>query len=434
MAAPFVTGALALLKAEHPDWDYHQLINQLKNTVTKDSSNSDFNLVAWGGRLNLAALVGNAPPADTTPPTVLSAAPSGPAAGQVNQLTFTFSEAVRALTAANIRSFTGPTGADLRGQIQSVTGSGTTWTITFANQTAAGNYQLVLTGVTDLAGNRMAQDYAAGFSVGGSFTFTSPDGNAPIQDFHATRSYLTVGPDLTIKDVSVTVNINHTWDGDLRIYLISPSGTKVLLDNRRGGSGHNLTSTVFSDSAGQAISQGRAPFSGSFRPEKPLAALGGQNARGKWTLQVEDWGAGDTGTLLGWSIRIDGTPGGGTAAAKGGAPVGKKDVGDGGPPPAGTGGAFAGVAPLEAAPTLWRALGVRQDGPVPAAAPQGVFPPPPAAASLAPAMTLDRQAVDSTFVTGVSAWENGFPPARNSSAQSGRSGAEGPWAESLALE
>src|SRR5262249_40458395 len=28
MATPFVTGALALLKSEHPDWNYHQLITR----------------------------------------------------------------------------------------------------------------------------------------------------------------------------------------------------------------------------------------------------------------------------------------------------------------------------------------------------------------------------------------------------------------------
>src|SRR5207253_7381726 len=33
MAAPFVTGALALLRAEHADWNYHQLIDRLRSTV-----------------------------------------------------------------------------------------------------------------------------------------------------------------------------------------------------------------------------------------------------------------------------------------------------------------------------------------------------------------------------------------------------------------
>jgi subtilisin-like proprotein convertase family protein len=64
MAAPFVTGALALLKSEHPTWDYHQLISRLESTVDKLPQLSN---VAWGGRLDLAAaLAPIAPP--VTPP------------------------------------------------------------------------------------------------------------------------------------------------------------------------------------------------------------------------------------------------------------------------------------------------------------------------------------------------------------------------------
>jgi hypothetical protein len=75
----------------------------------------------------------------------------------------------------------------------------------------------------------------------------------------------------------------------------------------RGGSGDNFSATTFSDAAAVAISGGAAPFSGSFRPDTPLAALTGQNANGTWKLEVEDTAAQDNGTLNSWSLTLGST-------------------------------------------------------------------------------------------------------------------------------
>ena len=88
--------------------------------------------------------------------------------------------------------------------------------------------------------------------------------------------------------MTARVAISHTWDGDLRLTLISPQGTAVTLADRRGGSGDDFIDTVFDDSAAIPIASGAAPFSGSFRPESPLAALAGQDAAGTWQLNVAD--------------------------------------------------------------------------------------------------------------------------------------------------
>ena len=48
-----------------------------------------------------------------------------------------------------------------------------------------------------------------------------------------------------------------------------------------------------------------APFTGRFRPEQTLGAVGGFRgplAGGQWTLIVADDGAPDTGTLNSWSL------------------------------------------------------------------------------------------------------------------------------------
>jgi subtilisin-like proprotein convertase family protein len=108
-----------------------------------------------------------------------------------------------------------------------------------------------------------------------------------------------------VSDVNVTVGqITHTFAGDLTIDLISPAGTTVRLFNRNGGSGDNLTGTVFDDAATTAISDGAAPFTGTFRPAQPLSAFDGEQLHGTWKLKVVDNAGDDTGTLSAWSTRI----------------------------------------------------------------------------------------------------------------------------------
>ena len=56
-----------------------------------------------------------------------------------------------------------------------------------------------------------------------------------------------------IFDVNVQLNITHTWTSDLRITLIAPSGTSVLLVAGEGSSGDHLKDTVFDDSGVKSI-------------------------------------------------------------------------------------------------------------------------------------------------------------------------------------
>lgn len=104
--------------------------------------------------------------------------------------------------------------------------------------------------------------------------------------------------------VSVCLDITHTFDGDLDIYLISPSGTQIELSTDNGGSGDNYTSTCFEMTAATPITAGVAPFTGSFIPEQSLDLFNGQNGNGAWVLRVADDAAGDVGTLNSWSITI----------------------------------------------------------------------------------------------------------------------------------
>lgn len=117
-----------------------------------------------------------------------------------------------------------------------------------------------------------------------------------------TSSFITVTDSRTIRDVNVRLDITHAFVGDLRISLIAPDGTTVVLSQFLGSNGDNYTATVFDDEAATAITAASAPFTGSFRPQNTLGAFDGDAANGTWTLLVRDDETGNAGVLNSWSL------------------------------------------------------------------------------------------------------------------------------------
>lgn len=111
-----------------------------------------------------------------------------------------------------------------------------------------------------------------------------------------------------LQAVRVQVDLDHTWDNDLTLTLISPKGTRVTLVDREGGSEDGFRDTLFDDTAAQSITNGSAPFTGTFRPEGNLADLAGELAAGTWTLEIHDRVSADGGTLNRWTLELDTEP------------------------------------------------------------------------------------------------------------------------------
>lgn len=129
--------------------------------------------------------------------------------------------------------------------------------------------------------------------------------------------------------ISVTLNITHTWDGDLDIFLVGPGNCgAMLLSTDNGGAGDNYTNTVLSTTAATLISSGASPFTGTFLQEGsistvpdltgaanlgtytgiiPATSLVGCPVNGDWTLRVFDDELTDVGTLNNWFFSIGGT-------------------------------------------------------------------------------------------------------------------------------
>jgi hypothetical protein len=99
----------------------------------------------------------------------------------------------------------------------------------------------------------------AGAAVTSPITVTGVDGNAP-------------------SDLKVSVNIQHTYRGDLQVDLVAPDGTA-----------YRLKSTSTSDSADNVI----ATYTVNASSEV---------ANGTWQLRVRDYYSADTGYINSWSL------------------------------------------------------------------------------------------------------------------------------------
>ncbi|UGU18321.1 M12 family metallo-peptidase [Sinomicrobium kalidii] len=106
-----------------------------------------------------------------------------------------------------------------------------------------------------------------------------------------------------INDISLGLDITHTWVSDLTIDLTSPSGTTVRIINGICGSNQNINA-VFSDE-GNPITCGNDPaISGTVLPAESLKSLLDEPVTGKWTLTVQDGYDADGGSINAFSLNL----------------------------------------------------------------------------------------------------------------------------------
>jgi subtilisin-like proprotein convertase family protein len=133
-----------------------------------------------------------------------------------------------------------------------------------------------------------------------------------MQGYAARLTFSVDGTDCTTGEGATTVGIDHTYVGDLKGTLTSPSGATATLFSGDGGGGNNLCQVVFDDAAADpfaGVSPARAPFTGTWRPAGPLAGLLTAPVTGTWKLTVVDQAAADTGSIRAVSLHITGYEG-----------------------------------------------------------------------------------------------------------------------------
>jgi subtilisin-like proprotein convertase family protein len=109
----------------------------------------------------------------------------------------------------------------------------------------------------------------------------------------------------SIEDYDLNLTIYHQNDSDLYIMLIRPGETQLQLSTGNGGNGQNYFNTTFDDEAAVPITEGTAPFIGSYRPETPLSTYDQLLMEGYWVLRIYNNSQTITGQLVNWCLIFD---------------------------------------------------------------------------------------------------------------------------------
>ena len=113
-------------------------------------------------------------------------------------------------------------------------------------------------------------------------TYVSADTpiSVPDNDPNGIESSIYVPDSATVTELKVTVDITHTYIGDLIVTLVAPNGATATLSNREGSSDDNIHKTW------------------------TITADNGIDIHGTWKLKVSDNAQYDTGTLDDWKLQI----------------------------------------------------------------------------------------------------------------------------------
>lgn len=133
---------------------------------------------------------------------------------------------------------------------------------------------------------------------------SSTDVPRPIRDRSTITSALEIAPSGTVRRVALSLDISHTFVGDIDISLTSPAGATIDVSSDNGGSGDDYRGTIFAMGCATPVTSGTAPFRGCYRPETSFEALLSGAANGTWTLRVGDDAGSDEGVLNSWSLAL----------------------------------------------------------------------------------------------------------------------------------
>jgi subtilisin family serine protease len=112
--------------------------------------------------------------------------------------------------------------------------------------------------------------------------------NKPIPDGGEISDLIPFPLEVVIRELEVSLDIKHTYRGDLRVVLRSPQGTEVTLQNPSGSDGQDDL---------------RKTFRSTNEPDL-LGPFVGKPAQGEWRLRIADTFANDVGSLVKWSLGV----------------------------------------------------------------------------------------------------------------------------------
>lgn len=281
MASPHVAGVAGLIWSIAP----HLSVTEVKQ-ILMDSGESIPALAgktASGNRLNaLNALIA----ADPDPAYRLTLTPSNQeiVAGDSTTLTLDVGSIADWSGAVDLSVSAEPQLDVSLSSNQAQNGETVDVQVTTTEETAWGEHVITVSG-TDVETGEMTRDVSATVYVlpqGLSDFYYEDAANAdiPDDDSNGISRVINVPETGVVFGAEVSVDITHTWRGDLIVTLTSPEGTTQTLHDRAGSDEDDLVATWDVDS------------------------FNSEDMTGDWTLNVSDNAGADTGTLNHWSLTL----------------------------------------------------------------------------------------------------------------------------------
>jgi len=154
---------------------------------------------------------------------------------------------------------------------------------------------------------------------GGSFstftnTFTHNNINKPLLPNLTTLDTISVDLNpyeeyISVVDIDIFIDtVLNIVDSNL-IFVLTHNNIKDTLIYKAGLTGNNFIGTVLDDDANKPIEEGKAPFTGSYKPFRPLSALNYTQLGGDWVLSIYHSGEETqnpllTGVIKSWGMAI----------------------------------------------------------------------------------------------------------------------------------
>ncbi len=140
----------------------------------------------------------------------------------------------------------------------------------------------------------------------------------PIANAGIISSVINIPSDVNILDVNVSMEIDHTWVGDLVATFQNPSGSEITLFDRPGAPNNPLgcdrdnLNVSFDDEAiltkqdfEETCETGDYAIAGNFQTHLGnLFYFDNRSAEGDWTLTIDDMVDDDGGSLIKWAVEI----------------------------------------------------------------------------------------------------------------------------------
>lgn len=206
-------------------------------------------------------------------------------------------------------SSTLPTGNGISYTANTVFGSGTAFDGGFCVYKGTGS-SVNITGLTNGTNytykifTRNDLNWSNGITTNCTPTQSIPDNGCSTNSFAEFPIVSSNGGNIT--DINVGVKITHPYRGDLKIYLVAPDNTEVLLVNQVGSGADNFDGIIDDQGTAAAFSSGNHTIDATYDVTGQtegtgvglLSAFNGKIASGTWKVKVCDNASSDIGNIV----------------------------------------------------------------------------------------------------------------------------------------